>query len=243
MKHQYVGDINDYRKYGLLRALLAAGGLRLHVVWMLTPDDGRTDGSKTRYLDDPERWAGFDPPLFSALARALSAAGRREVGLVEASDVLPRTTYQRELLEDDGDARRRYMARVARDAAGAELVFLDPDNGLEVRSVPRGRRGSSKYLYLDEVAGLWSRGHSLLIYQHYPRVQRDAFCARSAARLADRTGPPWIASFSTSHVVFLLVPRPEHASALAAAAAGVERRWHGQIAVARHPRGGRLTSV
>ncbi len=36
MKHQYVGDINDYRKYALLRALSAGGANRIGVCWMLT---------------------------------------------------------------------------------------------------------------------------------------------------------------------------------------------------------------
>lgn len=36
MKHQYVGDINNYRKYALLRALSADGANRIGVCWMLT---------------------------------------------------------------------------------------------------------------------------------------------------------------------------------------------------------------
>jgi hypothetical protein len=40
MKNQYFGDINNYRKYGLLRAVIHATRLRLLVAWMLTPDDG-----------------------------------------------------------------------------------------------------------------------------------------------------------------------------------------------------------
>jgi len=41
MKEQYVGDINDYRKYALLRYLAEKGGVRTGVCWMLTqPDAG-----------------------------------------------------------------------------------------------------------------------------------------------------------------------------------------------------------
>lgn len=39
MKNQYFGDINDYRKYGLIRLLTGAGKLKTTVCWMLTPDD------------------------------------------------------------------------------------------------------------------------------------------------------------------------------------------------------------
>ena len=41
MKNQYFGDVNDYRKYGLLRVLQREANLRCVVAWMLTPDDGR----------------------------------------------------------------------------------------------------------------------------------------------------------------------------------------------------------
>jgi hypothetical protein len=41
MKDQYFADINDYRKYGLLRIL--GEGLRVGVCWMLTKPDGSGD--------------------------------------------------------------------------------------------------------------------------------------------------------------------------------------------------------
>ncbi len=46
MKNQYFGDINDYRKYGLLRSVLAASRMSLFVAWMLTEDDGSSDGGR-----------------------------------------------------------------------------------------------------------------------------------------------------------------------------------------------------
>jgi len=39
MKNQYFGDINGYRKYGLLRALQSNWAGRLLVAWMLIHDD------------------------------------------------------------------------------------------------------------------------------------------------------------------------------------------------------------
>ena len=46
MKDQYFGDVNDFRKYGLLRLLTLQDGLRLGVCWMLTAPDGRPDGRR-----------------------------------------------------------------------------------------------------------------------------------------------------------------------------------------------------
>ena len=55
MKEQYVGDISDYRKYALLRALAGPGGLKPRVCWMLTPPDQRADGNKVGYHDEVTR--------------------------------------------------------------------------------------------------------------------------------------------------------------------------------------------
>jgi hypothetical protein len=53
MKNQYFGDINDYRKYGLLRLLSGRGQIRTAVCWMLTADNGSSDGSRIDYLRSP----------------------------------------------------------------------------------------------------------------------------------------------------------------------------------------------
>jgi hypothetical protein len=63
MKDQYFGDINDYRKYGLLRAIIRTTGFRIMVAWMLTPDDQSTDGKFVSYLEHPDKWAHHDPVL------------------------------------------------------------------------------------------------------------------------------------------------------------------------------------
>jgi hypothetical protein len=49
MKNQYFGDINDYRKYGLLRAF-AEAHLSVGVCWLLTADDAGGDGELRRLL-------------------------------------------------------------------------------------------------------------------------------------------------------------------------------------------------
>jgi chromosome condensin MukBEF MukE localization factor len=38
MKNQNIADINDYRKFGLVRTLSDSGKIRIDVCWMLTPD-------------------------------------------------------------------------------------------------------------------------------------------------------------------------------------------------------------
>ena len=79
VKHQYVGDINDYRKYALLRALSAGGANRIGVCWMLTDSDGSSDGGKLAYLGQPERFRHFDPELFDILAHAAAEPDRESL--------------------------------------------------------------------------------------------------------------------------------------------------------------------
>ena len=71
MKNQYFGDINDYRKYGLIRILSDGGIIRTGICWMLTPDDTRTDGKFTEYLAKSEEYKKFDPDLYDFLGQCL----------------------------------------------------------------------------------------------------------------------------------------------------------------------------
>ena len=65
MKNQYVGDIGDYGKYGLLR-FFADHDIRIGINWYLTENDGSSDGKFTNYLNNPEDRI-YDPELFDSL--------------------------------------------------------------------------------------------------------------------------------------------------------------------------------
>ena len=172
MKNQYFGDINDYRKYGLLRAMLGQS-VTTTICWMLTPDGGSSDGRQLAYLHEPERWRRFDPPLYDCLQRMIFDASlrRRSRNLrgFQRRGILRGAGFYDAILGDDQRDRQQYFEKLWRKAQGTDLVFYDPDNGLEIKSVPRGRKRSSKYLYWDEVVESAGRGHSVLIYQHFPR--------------------------------------------------------------------------
>lgn len=224
MKEQYVGDINDYRKYALLRALSSAGQNRIGVCWMLTPSDGSSDGNKLGYLEQPDRYRHFDPVLFDILAHAASEPDRRRLHAIEASHVIPGAAYFNDLLQDDLTGRRAFMDRFLADLSGADLVFFDPDNGMET-TLPKGRKNSSKYVYLDELSAFYETGKSLLIYQHFPRIERRAFIASCVGRLREFVDGAAIWAFTTAHVVFFLVVHPASRARLAVAAMEACGRW------------------
>lgn len=243
MKDQYFGDVNDYRKYGLLRVLEEAG-LRLLASWMRTPDDGSTDGRHLSYLDRVEEYRGFDPELFDRLQDAVGAEGQRCLSVIEESGLLGDAVFQSAILEVGEAARRAYFEETARLAKGRDLVFLDPDNGLEVSSVRPNGPKAPKYVFWDEVemiagdGGPKGGGRSLLVYQHFPRVDRSRYSLERGQAAMHRTGRSTAYAIRTSHVLFLLLPAPAHLTQCEAAMAVLDERWGGQFiveALARAP--------
>jgi len=236
VKNQYFGDVNDYRKYGLLRILTQGGKIKTSVCWMLTSNDTGGDGGFTSYLAQRDKWHHFDEDLFDHLRHCVLDRGVRNVAEIENSDILPSCRFISQLVPDDREDRVGYHKDALDSARGCNLVFFDPDNGIEVKSKPCGRKDSSKHLYWHEIEDFWKAGHSLLIYQHFPRLPRDAFIEGRARELMHRTGAPEVISFRTSHVVFFLVPQAERQNYFRTRSGEVAQRWGSEIWCAYHPR-------
>jgi hypothetical protein len=223
MKDQYAGDINDYLKYALLRGLAGAHAGTLQVWWMRTAGDGRSDGARLAYLKDPGRFRALDAPLFDALTEMISG-GRRNVRAVQDAAILPCARFHASLLSDEPAARAAHFQRVLSSLGSDDLVFFDPDNGLQVKSVPLGRRNCCKYLYWEELEQALGGQRSVIVYQHFPRRPRaqftrallNEFTARHPDRRAFAICSPWVA--------YLVCAPPAQARALHRAARRVSIR-------------------
>jgi hypothetical protein len=115
------------------------------------------------------------------------------------------------LTDHEGD-RDKYFLECSKRFAECNLIFFDPDKGLEVKSTVRGCKGSSNYLYWNEVCDFVSAGPSILIYQHFPRENRREYVARRASELLERTRLPVVFLFRTPHTLFLLGSQEHHVS-------------------------------
>jgi hypothetical protein len=210
VKHQYYGDINDFWTYGLLRVLQQRLGWSMGVCWMLTPPDGRNDGNKISYLDEAWRYEPHDPMVFQALSQSVRM-GRRHLSEFVQAELLTEASYFADPVPLDPEVRAAYWQAAEAQLDGRDLVFFDPDNGLEISSVQRGQKNSDKYLWLDEAQRFFERGQRLLLFQHFPRTQREPYLnkrckeIRKAFTGSSRSEVLTIASFSHAHVSFLLV--------------------------------------
>lgn len=231
MKNQYVGDINDFRKYGLLRIIQKTCDIGILVNWMLTPNDTRTDGKNTDYLSTPEKWRSFDPDLFDIIRTLLPESQQADVALIEQSNTLPNTRFFSEIVPDDRDKRLAWFDRFLQLAVNSKFVFIDPDNGIEIKSKPMGRKDSSKFLYWDEVEKIWEMGNSLLIYQHYPHIKHERFNAQLVEDVRRKTASSQIEIFETPHVLFLMIVQANHASQISIEkiTQEVNRSWSDQF--------------
>lgn len=228
MKNQYVGDINDYVKYSIIRHLVDATHQQLATVcWLLTDDDQGTDGSLRAYLSSPDRYRAFDPDVFDALARV--SPGIYGVASIEEAGLIAGADYFSRVLGDSPEARRDYFDQLWLLVRNGSLIFFDPDNGLEIKSVPKGRRNSAKYLYMDELSVALERGNSVVTYQHFPRQAREPYIAKRLEEIRALTSEHDVFAIRTTRVAYLIAAAPQDQLGLIEAARSVVDRWGGHI--------------
>ena len=179
MQDRYAGDIGDYGKLALLRAL-AAKGLSIGVNWYLveTPPQelAINDGGKLI----PDSLSACDPELAASLLE-ISRGPWRSVRALEDATLVAGVRYYSDLVPVDG--RSAWHARALSALADADLVFLDPDNGLLVKSVGKRSAKSPKYAFYEEVADYVARGQSVVVYNHRSRKKPEVYFGEICERL------------------------------------------------------------
>ena len=103
---------------------------------------------------------------------------------MESSGILPLdTAYYTQPLDWSlvavGESRSTYRDAWHQAALtmmqNSDLVFLDPDNGLQVKSVSLASRKGNKYIGFHELQDYIRLGKSVVFYNHRERKQEDAY--------------------------------------------------------------------
>jgi diadenosine tetraphosphate (Ap4A) HIT family hydrolase len=174
MQDRYVGDIGDFVKYGLLRAL--SPDLKLGVAWYLFPDEKESrDGKHLDYLGDPNRWRPRDPELFDEMKRIVTK-GQRSVAAVENSELFEGVKFYTKVQSSDlrNLAQRKawrsgWFSDLLQELKNCDLVFADPDNGLYLPDDQSlGQRRQWKRLPLEEARSM-ANGRTAVLYHHNTR--------------------------------------------------------------------------
>ena len=160
MKDQYVGDVGDFCKYGLLYALFGRSNLTLGVNWYYTPDDNGKDGK----LTTPPNLRICLPELDDKLTELKKAS--RALASIEYSEVLPKTSiFYRDLVGENASLREQWHRSALGHLKTADVVFLDPDNGIATEKMEQRSR-TNKSAYRDEIVDYYLSGKSVIVYNH-----------------------------------------------------------------------------
>ena len=173
MQDRFVGDVGDFGKYGLLRALMGIhpalpedDRLSLGVVWYRNNKSGALrDGKHIGYLDDPDRFRSCDPFLFDAL-KGLVSRKQRTLRDLEQTGMLGDATFYGHTVPRNADDRKQWVNGALDSSDGRDIVFFDPDKGL----APPSAKNSVEHIYLHEFSPSIKAEQTVVIYHQLGRA-------------------------------------------------------------------------
>lgn len=189
MQDRFVGDIGDFGKYGLLRAICglapnAEPRRSLGVVWYV-PDDTTIEGTpdghgqNVGYLFDPRRRLKLrkcDSELYDRLKeivyenRCLDEI--RDRGILGSETDREVAFCDIQLPLGPKVRREQWISEAVEEVRGKDIIFCDPDVGL----VPRSRKGNSpKHALDDEIESFLetARSSTVVVYQYLHQRTRE----------------------------------------------------------------------
>lgn len=160
MRDQYAGDVSDLLKFALLRTLVGTDRT-LGVAWYYVPgDDGRPDGRHLEWRHEVA-WQQLDGPLFAGL----STLSERSVAALEKAAIWPKgTLFHREPMPPSQQRKKWAVAKRA-TLNVANIVFLDPDNGLGAET--------PKHMTSSEIRHLRQPGRAIVFITFPGRKPHD----------------------------------------------------------------------
>ena len=244
---------------GLLRHLCGVTAQDNHphmkpgVIWYKTTpgeaEQGKPDGEFVQYLQTaskkPRLYMECDELVFTALARV--ANKNRTIEALEVEDLLPDAVYcpkdVRHGKKRSTCPRADWFQSAFEETAKCEIVFLDPDNGIECANLLPTQGESRKYVFRCEVGKLIERGQSVVVYHHTGRLggtarqQAQWQLQKLGDELSLAQDPFGVLFHRGGTRAFLILPAQEHYAALLERTNTFVRKWEKDEWKTGKPRG------
>ena len=182
MRDNYAADVGDFGKLILLRRLShTSSQYRLGVNWYRTTrtEDASSDGGHVAYLHSQPDYCKCDPPLYEALQKIASKP--RSVQALEQSGIFPPgslfyscsvpfgSTDLAQRVED----REQWFEGSIRQLQKADVIFIDPDNGVQTQRITKAQTRAIKYAFHDEIRRYCDASKIVIVYNHQDRNPSD----------------------------------------------------------------------
>ena len=159
MQERYLGDVHDYVKWSLVIHLHNELNCKIGVNWYKTEpgmvdQPGNEHGNNRGYRNDPV-WQNWNRELFRSL-EPFQDSVYRKIDNFTREAVLPEGTVFAPNEYCTIEDRESWHKRAVSALDNAEIVFLDPDNGFQVRSWTRRTR--PKYAMFTEAHDYFNHG-------------------------------------------------------------------------------------
>ena len=234
MQHRFVGDIGDFGKYALLRALCGTPEvpnpeIQLGVVWYYTPNNGHHAGTAWDYLvvgNPLAGLAGLDEPLYGNLQQFLGP-NNRNLAIVHQMGILPAEPRNYFLGPVGTFEGRDAWCQEAIDAMhNVNLLYLDPNTGADIAD-QRAEHQQSDWARLRDLeifTGRKDQERSLIVFQQsaWTRAPNDdVLRILTLKQILQRQ--VWTFHWGTRH--FLIIPAEQHREVLWRNLEAFRRRW------------------
>ena len=162
MQERRFGGVGELIKLAFLRHIQE--DRRLGICWYLTGQRAKRPLPEKHfaYLKRSDEFRNLAPEIFDTLKSIIesSTVGSSYVAALEASGVLKDALFHREQVPRRFILREGWSTSLVDSVAKANLVFLDPDNGIQ------GRRLTPKHVALAEITALRRQDRTLVTVQH-----------------------------------------------------------------------------
>lgn len=240
MQDRYAGDVGDFGKFGLLRALQQQN-LRLGINWYKVQSPDFEKDRTGEYLQQDgkheikDRYAACDPELAEKLRTIFRDGKNRSIAALQRAQLLDAdrcTYYNDELKLNDRAAWHKGALEALKNC---DLVFLDPDNGLLPESVGLRSARSIKYVLDNEWKDYLRKEKSVVLYSHRPRKKASVHFLEMQKRFSERedNGPREIQVLTfpkgTVRDYFLIAAKEAHAASIRRAVDAMAQGPWGQM--------------